>query len=242
MDSSLNILIDPKKEESIFARSQADVTLPWDSSQHQKQGIPASHAMQQGMAALLWDSCPKCTPQILSWERVRSEVRDFLKSQCQYSSQVSRLWQTDCGTVPDGRRLGVGGKLRVATECRWDSRQILGRKGTRMDSWNHGKTVHRLSRASPIRVNTLTVLPGPCFMWNANTWGEASLVAPLAKAGGAHSTPGLGRSPGEGNGNPLWEVPWREEPGGDSPRGTESRTWPSNWTTSGQGHMGILCT
>ena len=31
------------------------------------------------------------------------------------------------------------------------------------------------------------------------------------------SIPGLGRSPGEGNGNPLqysWRVPWTEEPGG----------------------------
>ena len=32
------------------------------------------------------------------------------------------------------------------------------------------------------------------------------------------SVPGLGRSPGEGNGNPLsileWEIPWIEEPGG----------------------------
>ena len=31
------------------------------------------------------------------------------------------------------------------------------------------------------------------------------------------SIPGLGRSPGEGNGNPLqyscWEIPWTEEPG-----------------------------
>ena len=32
------------------------------------------------------------------------------------------------------------------------------------------------------------------------------------------SVPGSGRSPGEGNGNPLsilaWEIPWTEEPGG----------------------------
>ena len=33
-----------------------------------------------------------------------------------------------------------------------------------------------------------------------------------------NSTPESGRSPGEGNGNPLsilaWEIPWTEEPGG----------------------------
>ena len=32
------------------------------------------------------------------------------------------------------------------------------------------------------------------------------------------SIPGSGRSPGEGNGNPLqyscWRIPWRQEPGG----------------------------
>ena len=37
-------------------------------------------------------------------------------------------------------------------------------------------------------------------------------------AGDMGSIPGLGRSRGEGNGNPLqyfaWEMPWTEEPGG----------------------------
>ena len=43
-----------------------------------------------------------------------------------------------------------------------------------------------------------------------------------ASAGDVGSIPGLGRSPGEGNGNPLqypclensWRIPWTEEPGG----------------------------
>ena len=39
-----------------------------------------------------------------------------------------------------------------------------------------------------------------------------------ANAGDAGSILGSGRSPGEGNGNPLqyscWEIPWTEEPGG----------------------------
>ena len=38
-----------------------------------------------------------------------------------------------------------------------------------------------------------------------------------ANAGGAGSIPGLGRSPGKGNGNPVstlaWEIAWTEEPG-----------------------------
>ena len=37
-------------------------------------------------------------------------------------------------------------------------------------------------------------------------------------AAGPSSVPGLGRSPGKGNGNPLrilaWRIPWTEEPGG----------------------------
>ena len=43
----------------------------------------------------------------------------------------------------------------------------------------------------------------------------------LANAGDSRnlgSIPGLGRSPGEGNGNlfsiPAWEIPWTEKPGG----------------------------
>ena len=39
-----------------------------------------------------------------------------------------------------------------------------------------------------------------------------------ANAGNMDSIPGLGRSPGEGNGNPLqysaWKIPWTEEPVG----------------------------
>ena len=41
--------------------------------------------------------------------------------------------------------------------------------------------------------------------------------------GDLHSIPGLGRSPGEGNGNPLqyscMKIPWMEEPGAYSPWG-----------------------
>ena len=39
----------------------------------------------------------------------------------------------------------------------------------------------------------------------------------VCNAGDPGSIPGLGRSPGEGNGNLLqyfcWEIPWTEEPG-----------------------------
>ena len=43
-------------------------------------------------------------------------------------------------------------------------------------------------------------------------------------AGDLGSIPGLGRSPGEGNGNPLqyldWKIPWTEEPGRLQPMGS----------------------
>ena len=46
-----------------------------------------------------------------------------------------------------------------------------------------------------------------------------------AKAGDAGLILGLGRSPGEGNGNPLqylaWEISWTEEPGGLQAMGSQ---------------------
>ena len=47
--------------------------------------------------------------------------------------------------------------------------------------------------------------------------GDSGVKNPPANAGDAVSFPESGRSPGEGNGNPLqysWlEIPWTEEPG-----------------------------
>ena len=50
---------------------------------------------------------------------------------------------------------------------------------------------------------------------------ELVVKNPPASAGDRRDTgliPGLGRSPGGGNGNPLtvlaWRIPWTEEPGG----------------------------
>ena len=53
-----------------------------------------------------------------------------------------------------------------------------------------------------------------------------------ANVGDVGSTPGSGRSPGEGNGNPLWYSclgnPWTEEPGGLQSLGLQSQIWLSN--------------
>ena len=56
--------------------------------------------------------------------------------------------------------------------------------------------------------------------------GGSVVRNPLANAGDAGSIPGLGRSPGEGNGNLLssilaWEIPWTEEPGGLQSMGSQ---------------------
>ena len=47
--------------------------------------------------------------------------------------------------------------------------------------------------------------------------GGSEVKASVWNEGEPGSIPGLGRSPGEGNGNPLstlaWKIPWKEEPG-----------------------------
>ena len=52
-----------------------------------------------------------------------------------------------------------------------------------------------------------------------------NLSANALDAGDAGSIPGLGRSPGEGNGNPLQyscrKIPWMEEPGGLQSMGSQ---------------------
>ena len=49
------------------------------------------------------------------------------------------------------------------------------------------------------------------------------------------SIPGSGRSPRQGNGNPLhtiaWKIPWTEEPGRLQSMGSQSQTWLSHFTS-----------
>ena len=70
------------------------------------------------------------------------------------------------------------------------------------------------------------------------TYGT-SLVAQMVKAyaynvGDLGSIPGLGRCPGEGNGNPssilAWKIPWMEGPG--RPQSAGSQRLGHNWATS----------
>ena len=60
--------------------------------------------------------------------------------------------------------------------------------------------------------------------WTGFPGGSVSKEA-ACSAGDLGSVPGLGRSPGEGNGNllsiPAWEIAWTEEPGGLEPTGLQ---------------------
>ena len=56
--------------------------------------------------------------------------------------------------------------------------------------------------------------------------GGSEVKASACNAGDLGSIPGLGRSPGEGNGNPLQyscleKTPWTEEPGGLQSMGSQ---------------------
>ena len=73
----------------------------------------------------------------------------------------------------------------------------------------------------------------PTFRGTGFPGGSAPSDNPPANAGDAGLIPGLGRCPGEGNGNPLqyscWKVPWTEKPGGLQSMGSQkSWTLPSN--------------
>ena len=55
--------------------------------------------------------------------------------------------------------------------------------------------------------------------------GSSDSKTSACSAGDPGSIPGLGRCPGEGNGNPLqslaWKIPWTEEPGGLQSMGSQ---------------------
>ena len=55
-----------------------------------------------------------------------------------------------------------------------------------------------------------------CFYGNQDFPGGLDGKASVYNMGDLGSIPGQGRSPGEGNGNPLstiaWKIPWTEEP------------------------------
>ena len=80
--------------------------------------------------------------------------------------------------------------------------------------------------------------------WCWNNWilvysemgfpGGSDGKASACSAGDLGSIPGLGRSPGEGNGNPLqflaWKIPWTEDPGSLQSMGSQRIR--HDWATS----------
>ena len=91
----------------------------------------------------------------------------------------------------------------------------------------------------------LILAPLICKTWNKSfiflylsdfvraSFGGSVVKTPPANAGDAGSNPSLGRSPGEGNGNPLQycclEIPWMKEPGGLQSMGLQRIRL--NWVT-----------
>ena len=63
----------------------------------------------------------------------------------------------------------------------------------------------------------LTLFQKCSCLWNPASPGGSDSKESACNMGGLGSVPGLGGSPGEGNGNPLWylawRIPWTEEPG-----------------------------
>ena len=85
-----------------------------------------------------------------------------------------------------------------------------------------------LKRATSSRLST------PLHSWPAGFPGGSEVKVSASNAGDPGSIPGLGRSPGEGNGNPLqylaWKIPRTEEPGGLQSMGLQKAR--HNWATS----------
>ena len=81
-----------------------------------------------------------------------------------------------------------------------------------------------LKLLSPISNITIFISVVYCFMFQDFPGGSDSKVSAY-NAGDLGSIPGLGRSPGEENGNPLQysclEIPWTEQPGRLQTRGSQ---------------------
>ena len=81
-----------------------------------------------------------------------------------------------------------------------------------------------------------------CLMLSSDFPGGSDGKASAYNEGDPGSIPGSGRSPGEGNGNPLqylaWKIPWMEESGGLQSMG--SQRVGHDWVTSLRGLLGGL--
>ena len=83
---------------------------------------------------------------------------------------------------------------------------------------------------NPVSKNNLVWLLPLAEIIRTSGTSQVVLVVknPLANAEDVGLIPGLGRSPGGGNGNPLqypvWEIPWTEEPGRLQSMASQSRT------------------
>ena len=112
--------------------------------------------------------------------------------------EAEKDWRQQKGTTED-EMVGVLGKLRELVMDReaWSVWSPWGRKEWHTSEWLNWTVIH-LSRVEG---------------FPAGSEGKASACNALDQG----SIPGSGRSPGEGNGNPLWysfawRIPWTEKP------------------------------
>ena len=77
-----------------------------------------------------------------------------------------------------------------------------------------------------MKTSRLVTLEEVAFQFESE--GGSDRKESACNAGNTGSIPGLGRSPGEGNGNPpsilAWRIPWRKKPGGLQSMGSQSWT------------------
>ena len=114
----------------------------------------------------------------------------------------------------------------------------------------HVSNNHEKEAGGPLHTLSRNVLYSRWERYELPRWLSTKVKNPPAKAGNAGDTgpiPGLGRSSGEGNGNPLWYSclgnPWTEEPSTlqamESQRSRQD--WAQNWymaNSTEQGHKG----
>ena len=115
-------------------------------------------------------------------------------------------------------------RIRNAQCLTFSGAQITCDGEGRRATWLPGSSTPGRCRGVPSPPQPFPILKGglpPSCGFPGGSGGEES----ACNAGESGSMPGGGRSPGEGNGNPLqssaWKIPWSEEPGGLQSMGSQ---------------------
>ena len=131
----------------------------------------------------------------------------------------------------------MGSKARKATEALMYRGMLMAKKGTEWDRKASYEGVAWLLWPKELQSVWSRKLIQPVVMENyfhGSFPGGSDGKESACNAGDPGSIPGLGRSPGEGNGNPLhilaWRIPWTEVPGGLQSMGSQrvGHVWATN--------------